>query len=92
METSGAFARFDTHQVGARPRAVAPDCKRQPRLAHPPVSRAPISIGLFAARHPLSNGLWPYEQQPEKRCPAAFSDRAEASGDQGIAGDRQQQS
>ena len=54
METSGAFARFDTHQVGARPRAVAPDCKRQARLAHAPVSRAPIFIGMFAALHPPS--------------------------------------
>lgn len=45
---------------------------RQPRFAHPPDRRAPISNGQCAALHPLFNGVPPYGQRTEKRCPQRF--------------------
>ena len=67
------FVRFDSSQIGPR----LPENGRRVRARA--VSRAQIYCRLFAAPRPLSNGLWPFEQQPEKRCRAAFSDRAEVS-------------
>ena len=59
-------------RIWPAPNQAAPACPGQARYRTSPGSRGLISIGSVAGPHPLLNGLRPYEQLTEKRCPAAF--------------------
>ncbi len=51
----------------------APSSPRKAGFRARPVRRAPIFQPWWMARHPLLDGLQPYEQLPGKLCPAKFS-------------------